>query len=114
MIWYYGIRVKIKLGTDISKCLFVSGCYDPNEFYFLDKYLKDGMVFIDTGANIGLYSLFAAEKVGSDGKVISLEPSNREYIALQENISLNRMNNIIPLQYAAGNKNSSGILKISA
>ena len=44
------------------------------------------MTFIDLGANEGLYSLFAARRVGPTGTVIAVEPSAREYERLVANL----------------------------
>ena len=55
------------LGNDNSLCLYVCGSFEPNEFAFLDKVLKPGMVFVDVGANDGYYTLFAAQRVGPCG-----------------------------------------------
>ena len=46
---------------------FKRGSFEPNEFAFLDRALKPGMVFVDVGANDGYFTTFAACKVGSAG-----------------------------------------------
>ena len=80
--WYGGTTVDVVLGNDNSLCLYVCGSFEPNEFAFLDEFLKPGMVFVDAGANDGYYTLFAARKVGPAGKVIAVEPSSRERIKI--------------------------------
>lgn len=92
--WYGGTTVDVVLGNDNSLCLYVCGSFEPNEFAFLDEYLKPGMVFIDAGANDGYYTLFAAGKVGPSGKVIAIEPSSRERINLRRNIERNGFDNV--------------------
>ena len=62
--WHSGTTVDVTLGNDNSLCLYVCGSFEPNEFAFLDRALKPGMVFVDVGANDGYYTLFAARKVG--------------------------------------------------
>ena len=61
--------LRLHLGNDVSRQIFIAGCYDPNEFAFLDRYLRPGMTFIDAGANEGVYTVFAAQRVGSEGCV---------------------------------------------
>ncbi|MEO3429335.1 FkbM family methyltransferase [Pelagibius sp. CAU 1746] len=51
--------------------------------------LRDGDVFCDIGANIGLYSLMAAARVGPSGRVYSFEPLAANFASLVENIRLN-------------------------
>lgn len=111
--WYKGIRLQIYLGNDLSRCLFLGGAYEPNEFAFLDEVIGDGMVFIDVGANDGLYTLFAAAKVGDDGKVIALEPSRREYSRLQTNLYLNQGKNVEAYRLGASNYNGFATLNIA-
>ena len=50
--------------------------------------VPDGL-FVDVGANIGLWTLTAAQALGEHGKVIAFEPNPATFIKLTENISLN-------------------------
>jgi FkbM family methyltransferase len=92
--WYHGIRFNLHLGNDTSRLLYVGGSLEPNEFFFLNQFLKPGMVVMDVGANEGLYSLFASSRIGPGGIVLAIEPSEREFIRLKKNIALNQMTNI--------------------
>ena len=51
--------------------------------------LHEGDVFCDIGANIGLYSLMAAARVGQSGQVYAFEPLAASFASLVENIRLN-------------------------
>ena len=97
MKWHKGLTVQIHLGNDSSLPLFIGGCMEPNEFAFLDSVLKEGMVFVDAGANEGLFSLFASRCVGPSGRVFSFEPSQREFDRLSGNIRLNGLDNVCAL-----------------
>jgi len=70
---------------------------------FLDNF-NQGDTVIDVGANIGEYSLIAAKKVSSDGKVISLEPLNDASKWLKKNLILNDFHNCVVLEKAVGSK----------
>lgn len=70
------------------------------------RYLKDGDVFVDVGANIGDLTLAAASVVGSTGKVYSFEPHPRIYGFLSENIKLNNSLNVVLFSAALGDKES--------
>lgn len=74
--------------------------YEVSEITFIHKMLKPGMVFVDVGANIGLYSVIAAKLVGEKGQVYSFEPASETYNRLQLNISHNKCNNVVPLKMA--------------
>jgi FkbM family methyltransferase len=62
--------------------------------------LEPGDVFIDVGANIGLYSILAARKVGSTGRVLAFEPSSREFTRLLANLALNDARAVTPFSTA--------------
>jgi FkbM family methyltransferase len=87
--WHAGTRLQLILGNDLSRQIFVAGCIDPNEFAFLDRFLQPGMTFLDAGANEGIYTVFAAKRVGSQGTVWAFEPSGRELERLHRNLELN-------------------------
>jgi FkbM family methyltransferase len=89
--WYHGTRLRLFLGNDLSRQIYVGGCIDPNEFMFLDRFLKPGMTFVDAGANDGIYSLFAARRVGRSGTTWAFEPSQRELDRLSANLALNNL-----------------------
>lgn len=66
------------------------------------EFIKSNMIVLDVGANIGYLSLIAAQLVGPQGKVYSVEPGpdNLEY--LQKNVTDNALSNVEILPYAAG------------
>jgi FkbM family methyltransferase len=111
--WHDRLRLEMPLGTDLSRCVYVSGSYDPNEFMFLSSALRPGMVCIDIGANEGLYTLFASRRIGPTGLVLALEPSSREYERLIRNLSLNRASNVVAVQVAASDHCGSAELHIA-
>lgn len=111
--WYDGLRLNLYLGNDLSRQLFVSGCAEPNEFFFLNGILKPGMAFIDAGANDGLYTLFASRRVGSAGIVWSFEPSEREFKRLEKNVNLNQLDNVHLFRVALANRNGDEELSVA-
>ncbi|MBX9945502.1 MAG: FkbM family methyltransferase [Reyranella sp.] len=100
--WLAGTSVDVTLGNDNSLCLYVCGSFEPNEFNFLDRILKPGMVFVDVGANDGYYTLFAARRVGPEGRVVSVEPSSRERGHLERNLARNGIGNVTVVPSALG------------
>lgn len=92
--WWHGIKLALHLKTELSRCIYIEGVYEPNEFYFLDHCIKPGMTFIDIGANNGWFGLFAAKKIKNSGSVFIIEPSQREIDKIERNIRLNRFKNI--------------------
>lgn len=66
--------------------------YDP-ELIYLENLLAPGDVFIDGGANFGIYTVVAAKLVGNSGKVFSFEPAVESYPILEKNIEINNFIN---------------------
>ena len=88
----------------IEKLVFVfRENYEP-ELIYLEKVLSSKAVFIDVGANLGIYTLVASRLVGRAGRVIAIEPSVQSFPALQKNIAVNRLTNVLPLPVALAEK----------
>ena len=71
--------------------------FDPI-FDFLKTYLREGMVFVDVGANIGSHAINAARLVGRTGSVFAFEADPDTYRILAENIESNNLRNIMATQ----------------
>jgi len=73
-----------------------------------------GMNIIDIGANIGMYTVLAAEKTGKDGRVIAIEPEPENYKHLLKNIKLNNFQNVISKNIALTNHEGFEKLYVSS
>lgn len=88
------------------------GEWEPNLTAFLQSRLKPGDVFIDIGANIGYFSILAADLVGPDGEVLAVEASPSIYQRLMDNVLLNKTKNLRAVNIAASD--TEGVLTIYA
>ncbi len=61
---------------------------------FLRRFLEPGMTVVDIGANMGFYSLLAAQRVGTDGAVWAFEPGRMAAHFLDRNRELNNAANL--------------------
>jgi FkbM family methyltransferase len=104
-------RVKIKLFRDSKLCELIYFGFEKQEQLFLSSVLNKGDYFIDIGANIGLFTLIAADIVGRSGRVIAFEPTPETYRRLLGNIELNKFDNIDA--YSIGLSNSPQKLKFN-
>lgn len=68
---------------------------EPETLEWIERYVRSGDVFYDIGANIGLYSLFAAKRLGGKCKVYAFEPEALNYAQLSRNIFLNGLSGIV-------------------
>jgi FkbM family methyltransferase len=65
------------------------GQLEPGLAAAMKSVLREGMVVIDVGANVGTYTLLALRAVGATGTVISYEPTPRAYDILKNNVQVN-------------------------
>ena len=98
-----------------SVCLWRAKTFATKEPETLNwiKSFEPGSVFWDIGANVGLYSIFAAKN--NNCKVLSFEPSIFNLEVLGKNIFINNCTDsitIIPL--AISNKIGKGLLNMSS
>jgi FkbM family methyltransferase len=83
--------------------------YEP-EFAFFQSQLSQGMVVIDGGANLGIYTVVASKLVGENGKVLSFEPGAIPFQELQANVALNNATNVSTFQAALSDHSGSARL----
>jgi FkbM family methyltransferase len=62
---------------------------EPGTIAWLERELRPGDVFYDVGANIGVYTIFAAVRIGAAGKIYAFEPHIPNAASLMENIFIN-------------------------
>jgi FkbM family methyltransferase len=96
----HGIRMLANLERGKGLWCSVGGLeYEP-EMRDALSLLSSGDVFVDVGANVGVYTLHAARRVGPSGKVFFFEPTAETYERTCENVKLNGFTNIKGFQKA--------------
>jgi|SRR5579862_8365568 len=108
---YPGIKFFLYKDNILSKLIYNG--FEEDEISFIHSYLETGDYFFDIGANVGLFSLIAASKIGKEGKIFSFEPTPSTYNKLLENIGLNKFENITPINIGLSDKEEYLKLKIS-
>lgn len=86
-----GVWIKIP-GSFVGKFHYLEA--QSHLIEYLKSHVRQGMVFVDVGTSLGLFSLLAAQMVGPDGHVHSIEPARDSLELLKENIKLNHIQNI--------------------
>lgn len=61
-------------------------------------------VFVDIGSHVGKYAVATAKVVGEEGLVVAVEPHPETFKALQRNVKLNHLQNLVALNLAAWNR----------
>src|SRR5258705_10763392 len=72
-----------------GKFIFAFREYYEPELAYLEKVLSPGKIFIDVGANFGVYTLVASKLAGAAGRVIAIAPTSPSFPVLRQNIALN-------------------------
>lgn len=85
-----------------SRSVYRYGFYEPGTLDVIRRALREGDVFVDAGASVGMMSLYAAQQVGPSGTVLSFEPLKHRYDLLVESIRLNLMSNVRPFNFGLG------------
>ncbi|HQG74003.1 MAG: FkbM family methyltransferase [Kiritimatiellia bacterium] len=88
----------------VQRLLFLEGERFIGERFLLSRLVSKGDTAVDVGANIGYYLLLLARLVGSEGKVIAVEPSRENLPELKRNIAENKLSNVELHEVAAGSE----------
>tara|TARA_R110000824_G_scaffold25978_4_gene89928 strand:- start:11955 stop:12806 length:852 start_codon:yes stop_codon:yes gene_type:complete len=77
----------------ISAVLYAQGQRELAFMGLLQEEIKEGMVCVDLGSNIGYTTLYMLQNAGQDGFVYAIEPDPRNLSLLQKNIEENSYQN---------------------
>jgi FkbM family methyltransferase len=85
-----GLSMQLDPSENVDgQLLFQPQLYDRRELDALAGHLRPGDTFVDVGAHIGLYSLFAASRVGPSGRVVAVEADPVNASRLRANVARN-------------------------
>ena len=98
---YNGLTLALNPRDPVVSGALLFRVYENVELRTYGQLLESGMVVVDIGANIGLYSAIAAKRVGPSGRVIALEPDPESFSFLGKTIQYNAFQNVEPHQMAA-------------
>ena len=96
--------------NNASMSLILDDPYDINVANAIKKYVREGDLVIDIGANIGYFTLILSRVVGAEGRVIGYEPSNFHSAILKRNLNLNKLANVEFYEIALGSKKETTVL----
>lgn len=87
-------RFRCANATEFGRCMkmFIK---ETGTCDWIREMVKPGDVFYDIGANIGIYALMAAMRVGAAGKVVAFEPHSPTMVRLLANIAANGLEGVV-------------------
>lgn len=98
-----GRLLQFRLSDRTQRTMWL-GLFEPAESCLVSRLLQPGDVFVDVGAHIGWFTTIAARRVGSLGQVIACEPYPENAAALQLNLALNGMQNVLVVESALSDR----------
>ncbi len=98
-----GAKLILYPDSKLSELIFRHN-FESAERQFHSHYLKAGDIYVDVGANIGLFTVIAASKVGQDGVVYAFEPADLPRNRLIKNVRLNGFGNVYVISKALSNR----------
>jgi len=107
----HGFIMRLNLANKEHLHMWLYGTHDERyEISMVEKLVREGDICWDIGANIGFYTLFLSKLAGPSGRVFSIEPAERTFQHLVENISLNNVNNVKTLKLGIGDSDKEAVL----
>ena len=97
------------LQEPVGFALLIDGIYEPDSIQLMLQKLPKDAVFLDIGANIGVFTITAAKFLEQNGRVIAVEASPKIFPYLQQNIEVNGLNNVKTLQLAATERDNDTV-----
>jgi FkbM family methyltransferase len=106
------LAVEPSFNSIVTSVLLAQGDWFEREIEFWRIWLKPGMTVLDIGANVGVYTASAAQRVGSEGRVIAIEPYAPCVACLKETKRLNNFDWVTIYEGAVSSQSGTAHLKI--
>lgn len=88
-----GIRLWVDPISHLGREILDTGVYESDMGDILRSLLREGDTFVDVGVNEGYFSCLASRIVGSEGKVMGVEPQTRLTPIISKNFATNSVCN---------------------
>ncbi len=90
--WFQFDVLREQVAGKQSMSMFTyAGFHDYEKYYKV----KEGDIVVNVGANVGVFTIRMARKVGQAGLVVAIEPEKDNLVGLRKNIEVNNFNNVI-------------------
>ena len=112
-IWNLKLRLLPRGNMSEIKLLFAPQLFDREELSLLGAALPVGGVFVDVGANAGVYTFWALRCVQAGGRVLAVEPDPEMRRRLAFNLRSNSADNVEVCPVALSDSQGEGELLIN-
>jgi FkbM family methyltransferase len=107
-----GGRLRLYFDSVLCREIFC-GDFEQTELKFASRFLRPDDRFVDVGANIGLFTILAANCVGPSGQVYSFEPVARTFRRFTENVELNGLSCVKAINAALSDRSVNAEIIVS-
>ena len=97
-----------------KRLLFTPQYFDPQERALLAQHMKGDFVFLDIGASVGGYALFAAAQGGQRARILAVEPLPEIFERLVYNIGQNDFANVKAVSCALADRDGEIALFVNS
>jgi FkbM family methyltransferase len=108
-----GMSVWVDPRNYLSRCLIHEGVYQPEVSAAVVKWLPQGGVMVDVGANVGYMTMLGARRVGPAGRVLAIEPNPYMVEAMRRHLDKNGISNVSIVQAGCSRAKGSFPLYLS-
>jgi FkbM family methyltransferase len=105
-----GIFMRVSGTSNVEMAITRDGVFEAETVELFLKMLAPGMTVFDVGANVGLYTLLAADLVGPCGQVHAFEPTPHVAAKLRSNLDMNGFGHVTVSEMAVSESTGDVIL----
>lgn len=105
-----GAKIRTTHVDHLQLLLSYLGTFEPLALDVMRRHLAIGGTMLDVGANIGLFTIEAAQTVGPSGRVISIEAAPHHALSVKNSVALNNMTNVEVVSVAVGDVDGEATL----
>jgi FkbM family methyltransferase len=112
----FGVKLRLYPQNNLTdkRLLFTPEKFDARERAFLAENMREDLIFLDIGANIGAYSLFVAAQAGPRARILAVEPQPDIHARLVYNIRQNGFSCVKTLECALSDCEGEATLFVDA
>jgi FkbM family methyltransferase len=109
-----GLRLELDLRDNVQREVYKTGRYEPELLNVLARELRQGDVYLDVGAHIGLHAMLCARRLLDlgGGTVIAFEPTPDSAGRLERALVVNGITNVTLVRAAVGDR--KGVVELRA
>lgn len=107
------VAVEPSFRSLVTGVLIAEGDWFEKEMELWRSWIEPGMIVIDVGANVGVYTFSAARRVGPKGRVLAVEPFSGCVRCLQETCRINQLDWVKVCVGAASDREGTVRLSLS-